>query len=95
MPPEFLRETIRDVRNRTSKPFAVNLIREDTAFGPLTTDDHVAVCIEEAVDLILFFWQLPTASWIDALQRARIPFIVTAGTTDVVELAVNLPLSRF
>ena len=93
VPPEWLREAIRDVRNRTAEPFAVNLINEATAFGPLTTDAHVDVCVDEAVDLVVFFWQLPEPSWVDKLHGAGIPFIVTAGTADAIDRALELPLS--
>lgn len=93
IPPDGLRALIRDVRRRTANPFAVNLINESTAFGRLTTDDHVAVCVEEQVDLVVFFWQLPELGWIDSLQAAGIAFVVTAGTFDAIEKAVALPVS--
>lgn len=92
VPAEWLQAAIRDVRKLTKKPFAVNLINERTAFGPLTTDDHVAVCAEEHVDLVVFFWQLPEPSWVDALQAANVPFVVTVGTIDAIEEAATLPL---
>lgn len=91
--PEWLRSAIRDTRSRTSKPFAVNLINEMTAFGPLTSEEHVVVCVEEAVDLVVFFWQLPAASWVETLHKAGVAFIVTAGTVDAIENAMELPLS--
>ena len=93
VPPEWLRMAIRDVRSRTSKPFAVNLIHEMTAFGPLTTEAHIAVCVEEAVDLVVFFWQLPDPAWVEALHNAGVDFVVTAGTNDSIESAMDLPLS--
>lgn len=94
VPPDWLRSAIRDVRSRTSKPFAVNLIHESTAaFGPLTTEDHIVVCAEEAVDLVVFFWQLPKSGWVNLLQRANVPFVVTAGSIKAIEEAVELPLS--
>ena len=93
VPPEWLKQAVHDVRSRTVKPFAVNLINETTAFGPLTTDAHVDVCVEEKVELVIFFWQLPESSWVQKLDNAGIPFIVTAGTADAVDRAVDLPLS--
>lgn len=92
VPPEWLRSTIREVRSHTDRPFAVNLIHEDTAFGPLTTNEHVIVCAEEAVDLVVFFWQLPEAGWVKTLQNANVPFLVTAGSLEAVAQASELPL---
>ena len=93
VPAEWLRSAIADVRRRTDKPFAVNLIHEMTAFGPLTTEEHVLVCVEETVDLVVFFWQLPEPSWVDQLQQASIPFVVTTGSVESIDRAIELPLS--
>jgi len=91
--PEWLRSAITDVRSRTNKPFAVNLIHEMTAFGPLTTAEHVRVCVEEEVELVVFFWQLPEQDWADYLAGANVPFVITVGSVEMAELASNLPLS--
>jgi enoyl-[acyl-carrier protein] reductase II len=48
-PPEILCKLISATRTLTDCPFAVNLIIETTAFGPLATDAHLGVCIEERV----------------------------------------------
>ncbi|MGW8369918.1 MAG: NAD(P)H-dependent flavin oxidoreductase [Gammaproteobacteria bacterium] len=93
VPPEWLRSAIADVRSRTDKPFAVNLIHEMTAFGPLTTAEHIRVCVEEKVDLVVFFWQPPEAEWADSLGLADVPFVVTVGSAESAEVAVKLPLS--
>jgi NAD(P)H-dependent flavin oxidoreductase YrpB (nitropropane dioxygenase family) len=93
VPPEWLRSAVADVRSRTNKPFAVNLIHEMTAFGPLTTAEHIRVCAEEKVDLVVFFWQPPEAEWADSLDRAGVPFVVTVGSADTAERAAKLPLS--
>ena len=52
-PPEFRRE-IRRVRALTDKPFGVNLILH------FPVDDHVAVCLDERVPVLSFFWGDPT-----------------------------------
>ena len=41
----------------------------------------------------MFFWQLPEPSWVDALQKAKIPFFVTARTSDAIDGAAELPSS--
>lgn len=91
-PADWLRGAIREVRAATAGPFGVNLIHETTAFGRLTTDDHIAACVEEQVDLVVFFWQLPTIGWIDALGAGGIRFWVTAGDLETVAAAVDLPI---
>lgn len=93
VPPEWLRSAIADIRSRTNKPFAVNLINENTAFGPLTTAEHIRVCAEEKVDLVVFFWQPPEAEWANSLVGADIPFVVTVGSAGAAERAAKLPLS--
>src|SRR5215467_8668016 len=58
-PPEILRELISATRVLTARPFAVNFIIEDTAFGPLATNDHLRVCIDERVAAVVFHWAAP------------------------------------
>ncbi|HTF68074.1 MAG TPA: nitronate monooxygenase [Edaphobacter sp.] len=57
-PAGILREMIRGTRESTSRPFGVKLLIKTTAFGPLTTDEHIHVCIEERVPRVVFFWAL-------------------------------------
>jgi NAD(P)H-dependent flavin oxidoreductase YrpB (nitropropane dioxygenase family) len=52
--PEALRAAIRRVRERTSAPFAVNLLL------PWPQEDRVAVCLEERVPVLSLFWGDPT-----------------------------------
>src|SRR5215471_14321537 len=54
-PPPALREMIRATRQLTARPFGVNCIIETTAFGPLTTEEHIEVCIQERVPVVAFF----------------------------------------
>jgi NAD(P)H-dependent flavin oxidoreductase YrpB (nitropropane dioxygenase family) len=53
-PPPLFRQEIRRVRALTDKPFGVNLILHFPA------EDHVAVCLEERVPVLSFFWGDPT-----------------------------------
>ncbi len=57
-PPEILRNDIRALRERTDRPFGVNMLL------PADVDEQVAVCIEERVPLLSFFWGDPRRlSW--------------------------------
>ncbi len=89
-PLPWLEASIRQVRAATQAPFAINLINETTSFGPLTTDDHVELCIREGVDAVVFFWQLPEPAWVAALRDAGIPLWATAGDLDTLEEAMRL-----
>src|SRR5262249_33296874 len=52
-PPPFFRQEIRRGRALTDRPFGVNLILH------FPVEDHVAVCPEERVPLLSFFWGAP------------------------------------
>src|SRR5690242_6354848 len=68
LPPELLRVQIRDIRQRTRRPFGVNLIVAQTALGPASTAGHVDVCLEEGVSPVVFFWNLPPQEWVARLR---------------------------
>jgi NAD(P)H-dependent flavin oxidoreductase YrpB (nitropropane dioxygenase family) len=53
-PPPLFRQTIRRVRELTDRPFGVNLLLHFPA------EDQVAVCLEERVPVLSFFWGDPT-----------------------------------
>jgi NAD(P)H-dependent flavin oxidoreductase YrpB (nitropropane dioxygenase family) len=53
-PPPLFRQEIRRVRALTDRPFGVNLILH------FPVEDHVAVCLEERVPVLSFFWGDPT-----------------------------------
>jgi NAD(P)H-dependent flavin oxidoreductase YrpB (nitropropane dioxygenase family) len=90
LPPPLLRELIREVRGHTSRPFAVNLIVETTAFGPATTDDHITVCAEERVPIAAFFWNRPFERWVAKLREARCRVWITVGSVVETSAAVAL-----
>jgi hypothetical protein len=70
-PPEILRNLISSTRALTGCPFAVNFIIETTAFGPLATDAHLRVCIEERVPAVVFHWAPPPVEWVRMLKEAN------------------------
>lgn len=53
-PPPLLREQIRQIRSLTGRPFAVDFILHHPS------DDGIAVCLDEGVPLLSFFWGDPT-----------------------------------
>ncbi len=57
-------------RRASTAQFGVDLVVGESALGPLTTDDHVAVCGAEAVPVVVFHMDTPHAEWVRALQAA-------------------------
>ena len=53
-PPPLFRREIQRVRELTDKPFGVNLILH------FPVDELVAICVEERVPIVSFFWGDPT-----------------------------------
>jgi enoyl-[acyl-carrier protein] reductase II len=69
-PAPAMAEMVRAVKGMTSRPFGVDLIIAQTAFGPSTTDEHIDVCVRERIPVVVFFWAAPPAAWVEALHRA-------------------------
>jgi NAD(P)H-dependent flavin oxidoreductase YrpB (nitropropane dioxygenase family) len=69
-PPPRVQEMIRAVKARTSRPFGVDFIITETVFGPATTEEHIDLCVAERVPVVIFFWSLPPAAWVEKLKRA-------------------------
>jgi NAD(P)H-dependent flavin oxidoreductase YrpB (nitropropane dioxygenase family) len=72
-PPPLFRQAIRRVRELTGKPFGVNLILHFPA------EDHVAVCLEERVPILSFFWGDPTA-YVGRAHAAGVKVFLQVGS---------------
>jgi enoyl-[acyl-carrier protein] reductase II len=88
-PPPVLREFIRATRQLTSRPFGVDFVVETTTLGPLTLEQHVDVCIEEKVPVVVFFWNLPPKRWIQQLKDTGIKVWLQTGSVDSAREAVD------
>jgi len=89
-PPPGMRAMIQATKSLTSRLFGVDLVVADTAFGPSTTDDHIEVCINEGIKVVVFFWSLPSSEWINRLHAAGAKVWVQTGTLDGARQAVDL-----
>jgi enoyl-[acyl-carrier protein] reductase II len=69
-PPPSTQALIRMVRSLTTKLFGVNFIVDDSAFGPIATDAHIDVCVEERVPLVVFHMNVPPRAWVERLHKA-------------------------
>jgi nitronate monooxygenase len=62
-PPALFRQEIQRVRRLTDKPFGVNLILH------FPIEEHLAICLEERVSVISFFWGNP-ARFVERVHEA-------------------------
>jgi enoyl-[acyl-carrier protein] reductase II len=69
-PPPSTQQLIQMIKGGTSQLFGVDLLHDTTAFGPATTDDHIAVCVAEGVRLVIFHFNVPPRVWVDRLHDA-------------------------
>jgi NAD(P)H-dependent flavin oxidoreductase YrpB (nitropropane dioxygenase family) len=69
-PPPGTQALIRSIRTLTPNLFGVDFIFDDSAFGPITTDAHIDVCIAEGVRLVVFHMNVPPQVWVDRLHAA-------------------------
>jgi NAD(P)H-dependent flavin oxidoreductase YrpB (nitropropane dioxygenase family) len=76
--PALLARAIGETRRLTDRPFGVDFIVENTAFGPTTTEAHLDIAIAERIPLCVFFWTLPPAAWVERLHAARASVWATA-----------------
>lgn len=89
-PAPRLREMIRTIKSLTSRSFGVDFIVENIAFGPVTTDEHLDICIAEAVPVVVFFWHFPPAAWVERLHAAGTKVWMQLGSLDGAREAVRM-----
>lgn len=61
-PSDGLRRLIRAVRAQTARAFAVDFITD------CVEEEHIDVCLEERVPVVVFFWSLPDATCVRRLR---------------------------
>ena len=84
--PALIAREIEAVRERTERPFGVNLI--PAATDPVLFLEELAVCIEMKVDALVFFWDVDAV----AVRRAKatgIPVLHQVGTVEAARAAVD------
>lgn len=72
-PPPILRQQIRGLRTLTDKPFGVNLLLQ------FPVEEHFAVCVEEKVPVLSFFWGDPSP-YIERAHAAGIKVLDQVGS---------------
>lgn len=81
-PPEVFREEIRRIRALTGKPFGVNHLLQ------FPVDEQVAICLEEQVPLLSFFWGDP-APYIERAHQAGVKVIHQVGSVEAAVRSVT------
>jgi NAD(P)H-dependent flavin oxidoreductase YrpB (nitropropane dioxygenase family) len=89
-PPPAMQAMIQAIKQLTSRPFGVDLIIADTAFGPATTTEHIEVCGEEGIKVVVFFWNLPPVAWVDQLHAAGVKVWMQVGSVEGALEAVQI-----
>ncbi|WP_082596133.1 nitronate monooxygenase family protein [Rhizobacter sp. Root16D2] len=69
-PPPGTQALIQSIKATTARPFGVDFIFDDSAFGPLVTQAHIDVCVAERVRLVVFHMNVPPRAWVDRLHAA-------------------------
>src|SRR3954470_21376607 len=79
---ETMRRQIRETRKLTSRPFAINLVLETPQ------EERLAVCLEEGVPIISFFWRDP-GSLVTRAKAGGAVVLHTVGSADEAKRAVD------
>lgn len=72
--PKLMREAIRDVRARTDRPFGVNFLLCHPH------EDGLALCLEERVPVLSFFWGELPAAYVERAHTAGVQVIYQVGS---------------
>jgi len=82
--PEELRRMIREIHERTDRPFGVNLVLQ----WPEAQHKLLTVCLEEGVSAISFFWGDP-APFLKRIDDGGVRSMLTVGSSEDARAAVD------
>ena len=89
-PADSLIVMVERLRALTSGLFGVDLICADTGFGPASTDEHLDVCVQMDVPLVVFHHDPPPARWVSTLRAAGIRVWMQASSPELAAAAIGL-----
>lgn len=84
MSPDVIRRQVRRARELTSQPFAVNLV--PALVPPTGLESQLAVCIDERLPVISFFWCDP-AEYVPACHAAGLKVMLQVGSVEEAQRA--------
>ena len=97
-PPPGTLALIQQIKLATGRPFGVDFIVDDSAFGPATVDAHIDACIAEQVTLVVFHVNVPPRAWVERLHAAGARVWMQAASvkqaTDAVALGVDAIIAQ-
>jgi NAD(P)H-dependent flavin oxidoreductase YrpB (nitropropane dioxygenase family) len=97
-PPPSTQALIQQIKLLTPGLFGVDFIVDDSAFGPLTTDAHIDVCIAEQVRLVVFHMNVPPKEWVDRLHASGARVWMQAASTkqavDAVSFGIDAVIAQ-
>jgi len=82
--PEGLRRLIRETRSLTNHPFGVDFVTG------MAQAEHITVCVEAQVPVVIFFWSLPPQAWVTQLQASGIKVWMQVGSVAEAQAAAAL-----
>jgi enoyl-[acyl-carrier protein] reductase II len=88
-PVPSLQAMVGRIRDLTDKPWGVDLIYADTAFGPASTPEHISACVELRVPLVVFHHDVPPEEWISRLRSAGIKVWMQVSSVDLAAQATG------
>ena len=89
-PAESLPVMVERARALTSGPIGVDLICADTGFGPASSDEHIDVCVQLGVPLVVFHHDPPPSRWVNALHAGSGRVWMQASSKEIAEAAVDM-----
>jgi NAD(P)H-dependent flavin oxidoreductase YrpB (nitropropane dioxygenase family) len=81
-PPPSTRALLQLIQASTPRLFGIDFIVDDSAFGPLTTDAHIDVCVAARVKLVVFHMNVPPKIWVTRLQKAGARVWMQCGSVE-------------
>ncbi|XXY51906.1 nitronate monooxygenase [Sorangium sp. So ce269] len=87
-PPPVVEARIQAIKALTPNLFGVDFIVGTGPSGPFITQDHIDVCIAEAVELVIFHWNTPDVAWVNALHAAGAKVWAQVGSVAAARAAV-------
>ncbi|MGK3987171.1 nitronate monooxygenase [Sorangium sp. So ce136] len=87
-PPPVVQARIQATKALTPNLFGVDFIVGTGPTGPFITQDHIDVCIAEAVELVIFHWDTPDVAWVNALHAAGAKVWAQVGSVAAARAAV-------
>lgn len=89
-PPDVLENMIRATKTLTPYRFGVDLIIADISTKPTTTDDHIEVCVNENVKLVVFHWDMPKKEWVKQLKESGAKIWIQIESVDKARQAIEI-----